>query len=381
MAASAHRVLLVKGNYVRAGGPETLLESTFTWLDRQRFEPTLVLLRKPGGPEVPGLLAKVGPDCREIVWRGLAAAPMAAWELKRLAGQSGACLLDAHDMRANLTAYLLTRVHRRPWIARAHGWLGPTHSGRWRLYERIEQYLVKRADLVLVGCEAARQECEALGIRRLRIVRQGIELPHPVSADAVRHIRSQVGADAKTTIVGVVGRLHPGKGQDLLVRAIAQLRERELDVRGLIVGEGPFGDALQRLVTDLGLMRNVMLAGYQADLLPYLAAMDAVVIPSLKDGLSLAKLEAMALERPVVVSEVGGLPEGITHGETGYLVPPGDAAALAEALDPLIRDAELRRQIGERAREAVLAHFTAELMIRNLEAAYSEVLACTNGER
>jgi glycosyltransferase involved in cell wall biosynthesis len=87
----------------------------------------------------------------------------------------------------------------------------------------------------------------------------------------------------------------------------------------------------------------------------------------------------MALERPVVVSGVGGLPEGITPGRTGYVVPPGDASALADALDPLIRDAALRRWVGERAREEVLAHFTAESMIRNLEVAYSEVLAGTNG--
>jgi glycosyltransferase involved in cell wall biosynthesis len=379
MGISAPRILVVKGNYGRAGGPETLLESTFTWLDRQRFEPLLVLLRKHGGPDVPGLLAKAGRARRDILWRGLAAAPVAAWNLEKLARQSETCLLDTHDMRASLTAYLLTRVRRRPWIARAHGWLGPTHAGRWRLYERIEQYLVKRADLVLVGCEAARQEAEALGIRRLRMVRQGIEIPPAVPATAVQRIRDHVGVAPKTAIVGVVGRLHPGKGQDVLVRAIARLRERGLDVRGLVVGEGSFGGALERLVGALGLTGKVNLAGYQADLLPYLAAMDVVVIPSLKDGLSLAKLEAMALERAVVVSGVGGLPEGIAHGETGYLVPPGDAAALAEALDPLIRDVGLRRRIGERAREVVLAHFTAESMIRNLEVAYSEVLARTNG--
>jgi glycosyltransferase involved in cell wall biosynthesis len=282
-------------------------------------------------------------------------------------------------MRANLTAYLLTRARRRPWIARAHGWLGHTHAGRWRLYERIEQFLVKKADLVLVGCEFARQESESLGIRRLRVVRQGIELPSRPSADVVQRVRNHVGAESTTVIVGVVGRLHPGKGQDVLVRAIAQLRERGLDVRGLLVGEGPFREELERLLVRLDLRGKVTLTGYQSDILPYLAAMDVVVIPSLKDGLSMAKLEAMVLERPVVVSEVGGLPEGIAHGVTGFLVPPGDAAALAEALDPLMRDAELRRWIGERARAEVLAHYTAESMIRNLEAAYSDVFAGANG--
>jgi glycosyltransferase involved in cell wall biosynthesis len=282
-------------------------------------------------------------------------------------------------MRANLTAFLLTRVRRRPWIARAHGWLGPTHAGRWRLYERIEQYLVKKADLVLVGCEFARHECESLGIRRLRVVRQGIELPCRPRADAVQRVRNHVGAEPRTVVVGVVGRLHPGKGQDVLVRAIAQLREKGLDVRGLFVGEGEFREELERLLVQLDLTGKVVLTGYQPDTLPYLAAMDVVAIPSLKDGLSLAKLEAMFLERPVVVSGVGGLPEGIAHGETGYLVPPGDACALAEALDPLIRNAELRCCIGERARAEILAHFTAETMIRSLETAYAGVLAGDNG--
>jgi glycosyltransferase involved in cell wall biosynthesis len=182
-------------------------------------------------------------------------------------------------------------------------------------------------------------------------------------------------------VIGVVGRLHPGKGQDVLVRASAPLRGRGLDVRGLLVGEGPLREELERLLVQLGLSGVVTLAGYQSDMVPYLAAMDVVAIPSLKDGLAMSKLEAMALERPVVASRVGGLPEGIAHGETGYLVPPGDAAALAESLDPLVRNAELRRWVGDRARSEVLAHFTAESMIRNLETAYAEVLSSGNGGR
>lgn len=292
--------------------------------------------------------------------------------------QNGA-LIDTHDMRANLAAYLLCRFRRAPWIARVHGWLGFTHSGRWRLYERVEKSLVKHADLVLVGCEAAKREVEALGIRSVQVVRQGIEIPPPVPVEEVQRIRDQVGAISGTVIVGVSGRLHPGKGQAFLLRAVALLRARGLDVRGVIVGEGPSLEILQKLTEELSLEGIITFPGFQLNLMPYVAAMDIFVAPSLKEGLSLAALEAMALGRPVVASGVGGLLEAVADGISGILVPPGNVSALADALEPLVADPAARRRMGERARQIVRAEFSAEGMVRSLEAVYRDMMGGIRG--
>jgi glycosyltransferase involved in cell wall biosynthesis len=378
--ANPHSVLLVKGNYGRAGGPETLLTSILAHLDETRFRPTLVLLRKPGGLDAFGLTADgLTASQQEIEWHGLLAAPLAAWSLDRVRRSQDARLIHTHDMRAHLAAYLLARVRAFPWIAQVHGWLGPTHAGRWRVYERIDQRLVRHADLVLVGSTAALREVKALGVRHVRVVPNAVTIP-PLGTrpEAAQQVRDQLNASPTSVIVGVVGRVHPGKGQTILLRALAQLKAKGFDVRGLIVGEGPDLRNLQRLTQELGLQQMVTMTGFCPDVVPYMAAMDVVVMPSLKESLPLTALEAMSLQKPVIASRVGDLPELITHGVNGMLVQPGAVSDLSQTLETLILDAALRQHLGQRARDLVSARFSAETMTRTLETIYAEVMAGRN---
>jgi glycosyltransferase involved in cell wall biosynthesis len=373
---SPRSVLLVKGNYGVTGGPETLVQALVRELDRERFRPVVAMLCKPGAPEAPALMrGALDALRRDVPWYGLAAAPLAAAALGRLAREEDAALLHSHDLRSTLAAYLWTRVRPVPWVAHVHGWLGATHRGRWRLYERIEQRLVRRADRVVVGSRAALDEVHALGVTRAALVRNGVDPSvGPVDEATRARIRASVGAATGSIVVGMLGRLHPGKGQDVLLRAIARVRASGIDARGLIVGEGASLPELSSLSATLGLHGAVVLPGYCADRDTYLDAMDVVAVPSLKESLPLAALEAMRRGRPVVASRAGDLPDVIADGVSGMLVPPGDDAALADALARLARDPALRARLGAAAREAVVRQASAGAMTRAMEAVYAGVL-------
>jgi glycosyltransferase involved in cell wall biosynthesis len=143
--------------------------------------------------------------------------------------------------------------------------------------------------------------------------------------------------------------------------------------RLLLVGAGADDDALRVRAAELGLEALVHFAGFQDDPAPYLSACDVVLVPSLKEGLGFAALEAMALERPVVASNTGGLPEAVADGETGLLVPPGDASALADAVLALIADPTRRAALGRAGRARVEAHFDADRQFDQLRRVLAEV--------
>ena len=369
-------VLLVKGNYGLAGGPETLIASLAHHLDQRRFRPRVVLLQRDGVAEAPQLHAdRLGVARSDLRWLGLAGAPRTAARLHRIAASHGAALVHTHDMRANLVAWLLRARYRLPWIAHVHGWLGKTQTGKWRLYERADRHLVRRADLVLVGSMAAKREVEHAGAPRVAVLPNAIEIvPDGSWTAAGRAVRRRLNIPDSTAVVGILGRVHPGKGHRFLIHAIARLRAEGLSIRGLVVGEGPDLAHLQSLARELHIATDVDFTGYCEDPTAYLAAMDVFVVSSLKESLPLTMLEAMSLRRAVIATTVGDIPDVIVHGHDGLLVPPGDSEAIAAALRTVVSSPERRAMLGYRARQAVEERFSAETMSRRLEDFYVSVL-------
>ena len=144
------------------------------------------------------------------------------------------------------------------------------------------------------------------------------------------------------------------------------------DATLLVVGEGSRRDALEELAADLGIADRVVFTGRRDDVPAVTAALDIAVLPSYREALGLTVLEAMALSRPVVASDVGGIPEMIEDGRTGLLVPPRDPAALAAAIIRLLRDHPLADTLARNGHDMVHERFCIELMVRAVEAIYDE---------
>jgi len=171
-------------------------------------------------------------------------------------------------------------------------------------------------------------------------------------------------------------QLFPRKGIRFLLEAVASLALRFPRVQVVIAGDGFERPALEELAAKLGIAERTVFLGWvaNADLPAYFRACAVSVIPSLEEGFGIPAAEAMGCEAPVVASDAGGLPEVVENGVTGIVVPKGDSAALAQALDRLLADPELRRTMGVRGRERALARFDWDVTARQFESLYLSLL-------
>lgn len=200
----------------------------------------------------------------------------------------------------------------------------------------------------------------------------------PSNSRAEAKAKFQLGT---SPVIGCVGRIKfVRKGQEVLVQAAALLKQRGIAAKCLIVGapapgNEEHGERLRKLIHDLGLDSDVVTPGELADPKPAYAAMDIFVLPSAQaEPFGLVVLEAMAMGCPVVATAVGGPLSIVAEGETGFLVPPGDAKALADKLEVLLRDSALRERMAAAGRERLEAKFSFANTVNELEALYREVL-------
>lgn len=233
------------------------------------------------------------------------------------------------------------------------------------------RFLYNRAvDAVIAISAGVRDALLRVGVRpeRIRVVPSGIVVREPADAAARARVRGEWGIDAQQVVVVLAGALERRKGHATLLAAARLLAPSLPELRYVFCGAGSQEAALREDARSLG--DAVRFAGFRTDVDACFAAADVVVLPSLQEGLGVAALEAMAAERPVVASRVGGLAEAVIHGETGVLVPPADPGALAAALARVAGDAALRARLGSAGRAHVLGHYSAEKMAVGTLACY-----------
>ena len=179
---------------------------------------------------------------------------------------------------------------------------------------------------------------------------------------------------AKTPLLLVVGRLSPEKGHCVFLEAAARLRSRLDSFRAVFVGEGQERERLMKQRQRLGLDRHVIFAGYQSDVAPFYGAADLVVLPSLSENMPNVALEAMSFGKPVVATNVGGVPEVVVNEQTGYLVPSHNPSALAHAMCKVLSDPALGRQLGRAGLLRAKTEFCPDRRKHRFRALYHEVL-------
>ena len=198
-----------------------------------------------------------------------------------------------------------------------------------------------------------------------------------LSTNGVRNRLSAYGVGQEDFTLLVPGRFVPEKGHRFLLQALELLRKQNLRPKALCVGEGPLAADIAAERARRGLDGQVVLCGAvpNAELLALVRAAHTVVMPSTNEGLPISALEAMALERPLVASRVGGLQLLIEDNVSGLLVPPGDPAALAEGIAKLMGEPALRERLGREARRRIEAGYSTEAVAERWETYYHELLA------
>jgi len=342
-----------------------------------------------------GLLLRLDRAAYEV--RALSLSSGSAVQRLRRLGLEVEVIDEADDEAAvrELTAYLVRNeidlLHAHMYRAEVIGAraalaagtavvMATVHSSRVRSPEDVATIaaLTPVIDRLIVPSAsiAAKVRAEGRGGALFSVIPNGVDLARfdlPVAACALRR---EFGIPGDAPLLGVVARLEPEKGHRYLIEAMPAILRGAPETWLVIVGEGSLDGELRSLTASLPVAApgRVVFTGRRDDVAAITEDVDVAVLPSLREAQGISILEAMARRKPVVASGVGGIPEVLTNGLDGLLVPPADPRALAEACIRLACSPELRTRMGEAGRATVEARFSLDAMVRQVEAIYDEEL-------
>lgn len=282
-------------------------------------------------------------------------------------------LVHCHLPLAGVAGRLAGRLAGVPVVYTEHNLMQRYHPltraanlATWRLQARV----------VAVSAEVAAAIDEHTAAKvPVEVVRNGVPVDRLRRDDAAAaRLRRELGIPDDAPLVGQVAVFRRQKRLDLWLAAARRIRRELPEARFLLVGDGPLRDEVAGWVAESGLGDAVHRVGLQSDVVPYLSAMDVLMIASDFEGLPLVLLEAMALERPVASTAVGGIREAVVDGETGLLVAPGDPSALAAAAVHLLSTPHRARAMGRAGRVRVEKAFSSRRMLDELEGLYQRLL-------
>jgi glycosyltransferase involved in cell wall biosynthesis len=377
--------ILFVNPFADVSGPETVILRLMRGLDKERFAPTLLC------PEE-GRLAKaaraLGIDVHIISLEinfftanplrlGYQAYDLAKTVLRLISiikrGRYDLVHINSH--RIGLACTLAARLSGVPIIWHIHE-IYQTTPLRRRIIVELARHLPDA--LVAVSDAVAAQ---FVPCSKLHCIYNGIDaVAYAAQADR-EAVRREFHFGPSTIVIGCMGRLTPQKGQDIFLQAASLVAAVHPETRFLVVGDEALGETgfkayLEALACRLGLNGRVFFVGYRSDAASVMAAMDlfvhAAVIP---ESLPMVILEAMALGKPVVATATGGIPELIKDGQTGLLVPAGDASALAQSIHRLLANPDLAQQLGEAGRCRVEEQFSWKNHVQQFEDLYQRLIA------
>jgi glycosyltransferase involved in cell wall biosynthesis len=370
MSARPLAVMMFSNATERAGAEEHILE-LLRRLDRRLFRLHLAC------PDE--LLGKYGNDIPKdvhvtpIILDHLSDV-RGAIRLARTVRQRKIDVLHSHMFRASLFASPIGTLCGVPVI------IETTHVREtWRKGWFKSKFIVDRAVSHLIDRYIAVSEANSRyligqkGIpeKKVSVIQNGcsIERVDPARAHP-EGIRGSLGFSKSDLVLLVMARLEPQKGHRILLQALSLLRAEFPSIRLICLGTGALKDELTKTVRDLGLENIVRFVGFRSNVGDWLAAVDIGVLPSFYEGLPLTAVETLAAGIPLVATAVDGTPEVVIDGETGHLVPPGDPAAMAEAIGRLARQPELRRKFALAGRDRVLKRFTIQRQVEQTSNLY-----------
>lgn len=325
--------------------------------------PMMELLRSKGVPVEPVLMGRSHYPTAILAFRGL---------LQRIRP----AILHVNSSRDSWIGGIASRlVSGRPAVVRTRHISTPLN--RTLTTRLLYRHLL---DFVIVtGGERTRRyliERDGLDPHRVAAFPIGIDVEYFRPAPPDRDLRTELGLPPGQLLVGLISYLRSYKGHEYYVEAAKFVARQRTDVTFLIVGEGPEESRIRASIQEARLSDRIRMLGFRDDLLNVFRSLDVFVIPSVEgDTIPQVLMQALAMGLPVVSTAVGSIPDVILDGQTGFVVPPRDADALAARIQSLLSDASLRTSMGKQGRAVVERSYSLDRMLDELERVYKNVLA------
>ncbi|MFH1124351.1 MAG: glycosyltransferase family 4 protein [Pseudomonadota bacterium] len=366
---------------ISGSGINTFL--TMRGMDRRLYEVELACA--PGGPlidlvETHGMKARLFPSLVQPLHppKDL----LALMNLVSLLKKTPFHIVHTHNSKAGFIGRLAARLAGVPVIVHTvHGFAFHDQEPFWRqgLFRGLERLASRWCDRMIFISQPLIDWALKEGIcGRDKMVRiySGIELDRfrPVTANENLKLREKWQIGPEDVVIGIVSKLWEGKGHVTLIEAFKEIKREIKEARLVIVGGGYLYDRLVSLVHRSGLDDSVLFTGFQTDVSEIIGTFDVAVLPSFFEGMGRVLLEAMAMEKPVVASRGGGIPDLGEHGVNGLLVRPGEVGELREAILKILKDGILAAKMAKKGREKITGQFSADMMVQSIDRVYRELM-------
>jgi glycosyltransferase involved in cell wall biosynthesis len=290
-------------------------------------------------------------------------------------------ILHTHTSKAGLLGRLAAKLAGIPVVVHTphghvfFGYFGPLKT---RMFIMLERLASRITDRIVALTDREKEDYILFKIAnadKLVVINSGIELGkfEEIPFNEKQDLKSELGIPDNSLVVGTVGRLVPVKGPEFLIEAARYIHSKHHNTSFVFTGDGPLKQDLEQKARKLGIEKNILFLGWRDDVARIICIYDIFCLPSLNEGMGRVLVEAMALGKPIVASDIGGIPDLVVHGKNGFLVPPKNSLQLARHIQILIEDKEKREKMGQAGKEMAL-NFSKEIMVEKISNLYKELM-------
>jgi len=305
----------------------------------------------------------------------------AFFDIWRIIKKNKPIIVHTHTSKAGLLGRLAAKLARIPIIIHTphghvfFGYFGPFKT---KIFIILEKLASRITDKIVALTNREKEDYLSFGIMdedKSVVIYSGIELNKykDLLLNEKQNLKKELGIPENSLIVGTAGRLVPVKGTEFLIEAAKYIISKYPDTFFIFTGDGPLEQDLKRKALEMDISENIILLGWRDDAAKIISIYDVFVLPSLNEGMGRVLVEAMALGKPIVASNVGGIPDLVIHGKNGFLVPPKHPKELAKYIQIVIEDKEKREKMRLAGKEMAM-NFSAENMVEKIEKSYRELL-------
>lgn len=354
---------------VYPAGAENIVLSLVRHLDRDRFNPVVCSFK---GGELLGEFLKIGIPVH-VLGKKSGIDFSAFLALYRIIRNEHIDIIHSHNFSPNLWGRIIGLLAKVPVIITTEHTVATAKSNLQRIIDRLLSLYTNRIIAVSERVRLTHCELEGLDPEKILTIYNGVEysmLDYSTRVLLREEFCKEFNLPTNQCLITTVGRLEPPKGHENLLKAVPLVVSECPEAKFVIVGDGSLRSQLVEFAEEASIVENIIFTGFRSDVYNILSLSDICVVPSNREGFSVTVLEAMASEKPIIATDVGGNAEALTNGESGIIVKPNDPTELAEGIIGLIKNRDRSHELGRNARKRFNEKFTIKKMVDNFEMLY-----------